>query len=103
MTNEIIAQAREKFEKKLFSRRQGQTHPLYLETADEHEQSEFVADKILELREEGGSLREMAVLFRSGWHSNDLEVELSRRGIPFRKYGGRNSWRPRISRISSLI
>ena len=80
MTNEIIAQAREKFEKKLFSRRQGQTHPLYLETADEHEQSEFVADKILELREEGGSLREMAVLFRSGWHSNDLEVELSRRG-----------------------
>ena len=88
MTNEIIAQAREKFEKKLFSRRQGQTHPLYLETADEHEQSEFVADKILELREEGGSLREMAVLFRSGWHSNDLEVELSRRGIPFRKYGG---------------
>ena len=88
MTNEIIAQAREKFEKKLFSRRQGQTHPLYVETGDEHEQSEFVADKILELREEGVPLRDMAVLFRSGWHSNDLEIELSRRGIPFRKYGG---------------
>src|SRR3989338_948434 len=88
LTNEIIRQAREKFEKKLFSRRQGQEHPLYVETADEHEQSEFVADRILELREEGISLREMAVLFRSGWHSNDLEIELSKRNIPFRKYGG---------------
>ncbi|HLD40712.1 MAG TPA: ATP-dependent helicase, partial [Candidatus Omnitrophota bacterium] len=88
LTNEIIRQAREKFEKKLFSRRQGQGHPLYVETADEHEQSEFVAERILELREEGVSLREMAVLFRSGWHSNDLEIELSKRNIPFRKYGG---------------
>ena len=88
MTNEIIAQAREKFEKKLFSRRQGQTHPLYVETGDEHEQSEFVADKILELREEGVPLRDMAVLFRSGWHSNDLEIELSRRGYSLSQIRG---------------
>jgi len=47
-----------------------------------------VADKILELREEGLGLNDIAVLFRSGWHSNDLEITLASRNIPFVKYGG---------------
>ena len=47
-----------------------------------------INDKILELREEGLELSDMAILFRSGWHSNDLEVELTSRNIPFVKYGG---------------
>ena len=42
----------------------------------------------MELREEGVALKDIAVLFRSGWHSNDLEVELAGRNIPFAKYGG---------------
>ena len=42
----------------------------------------------MELREEGVALNEIAVLFRNGWHSNDLEVELSAAGIPFIKHGG---------------
>ena len=51
-------------------------------------QSRFVAQRILELREEGVELGEMAVLFRSSFHSFDLELELQRRDIPFIKRGG---------------
>ncbi|MEK7578675.1 MAG: ATP-dependent helicase [Patescibacteria group bacterium] len=88
LTNEIIRQAEEGFEKMLYTRNPGDRLPVYIEMQDEHKQSEYVADKILALREEGLELSDMAVLFRSGWHSNDLEVELASRGIPFVKYGG---------------
>lgn len=88
LTNAVIRQAREKFEKHLFTRKKGACVPLFVEVLDEHSQSRFVADKILALREEGVELKDIAVLFRSGWHSNDLEVELASRNIPFVKYGG---------------
>ncbi|MFN4197230.1 MAG: 3'-5' exonuclease, partial [Caldimicrobium sp.] len=52
------------------------------------EASEFIADKVIELREKGLKLSQIAVLFRSAYHSYDLEVELTKRGIPFVKYGG---------------
>ncbi len=55
---------------------------------NEPEQSRFVAQRILELREEGVPLAEIAVLFRSSFHSFDLELELGRRDIPFVKRGG---------------
>ena len=48
----------------------------------------FVVDRILELHEEGMPLREMAVLFRAGYMSADLEIELTNRKIPFEKWGG---------------
>jgi len=51
-------------------------------------QSRFVVQKVLELREEGIPLAEMAVLFRSSFHSFDLEIELTKANIPFRKFGG---------------
>jgi len=57
-------------------------------TTDENEQSQFVAQRIGELLEEGIPLSEIAVLFRASAHSFDLEIELARHGIPFRKYGG---------------
>lgn len=88
LTNEVIREAEEKFEKNLYTRKKGNKRPIYLETEDEFTQSRYIADKILELREEGVELRDIAVLFRSGWHSNDLEVELAGRNIPFVKYGG---------------
>ncbi len=88
LTNAVIAQAKEKFEKNLYTRKKEGTLPVFVDCADENAQSVFVAEKILELREEGVPLKEMAVLFRSGWHSNDLEIELSSRNIPFAKYGG---------------
>ncbi len=88
LTNAVIRQAKEKFEKNLFTRKKGGNSPVFIDCSDDSAQSKFVAEKILELREEGLNLKDMAVLFRSGWHSNDLEVELASRNIPFVKYGG---------------
>ncbi len=88
LSNRVIAQAKEKFEKELFTRKKGNSLPVFVDARDENAQSKYIADKILELREEGLELSNIAVLFRSGWHSNDLEVELASRNIPFVKYGG---------------
>ncbi|MFA7652344.1 MAG: ATP-dependent helicase [Candidatus Omnitrophota bacterium] len=88
LTNEVISRAKEKFEKNLYTRKQGGSHPLFIDAEDENAQSRYIADKILGLREEGIELKDIAVLFRSGWHSNDLEIELASRNIPFVKYGG---------------
>jgi DNA helicase-2/ATP-dependent DNA helicase PcrA len=88
-TNEIIAQAAEKFPKRLFTSRGGGQKPSLLSAPNERTQSMFVADRILELHEEHGiPLREIAVLFRAAYLSFDLEVELAKRHIPYRKYGG---------------
>lgn len=88
LANCVISNAREKFEKNLFTRKKSACVPFFIDARDEHAQSRYIADKILELREEGMELKDMAVLFRSAWHSNDLEVELASRDIPFVKYGG---------------
>lgn len=88
LTNSVISRAKEKFEKTLYTKKKGTNLPVFVDAIDEHHQSRYVADKVLELREEGLELSDMAVLFRSGWHSNDLEVELASRNIPFAKYGG---------------
>jgi len=88
LTNAVIAQAKEKFQKNLYTKKKGGEAPVFIDCADENSQSTFVAEKILELREEGVPLKDIAVLFRSGWHSNDLEIELASRNIPFSKYGG---------------
>ena len=55
---------------------------------DENEQANYIAEKILENRETGMTLKQQAVLFRSSHHSGPLEVELTRRNIPFVKFGG---------------
>jgi DNA helicase-2/ATP-dependent DNA helicase PcrA len=86
--NAIIADAREGYAKRLFSRASEGETPLLVSARDENEQSRFVAQRIGELREEGVPLSDMAVLFRAGSHSFDLEIELGRHGIPFRKFGG---------------
>jgi DNA helicase-2/ATP-dependent DNA helicase PcrA len=66
----------------------GASHPSLVHCADERDQSESVADRVLELYEEGIALQKQAVLFRAAHHSADLEIELARRRIPFIKYGG---------------
>lgn len=88
LANCIIEQATEKYTKHLFTRKLDGPLPTLAEAAGENAQSRFVAQKILELREEGVPLSEVAVLFRSSFHSFDLEIELSRRGLPFIKRGG---------------
>jgi DNA helicase-2/ATP-dependent DNA helicase PcrA len=88
LSNEIILQAKESYTKNLFTRREQGIRPVLVEAESEHYQSRFVAQKILEIREQGVSLDDIAVLFRSSFHSFDLELELSRRNLPFIKRGG---------------
>jgi DNA helicase-2/ATP-dependent DNA helicase PcrA len=88
LANRIIEQASRKFRKTLYTHKKGGELPGIVPAPDEQEESRFVAQMVLQLREEGIPLNEMAVLFRSGHNSFDLEVELNRRGIPFVKYGG---------------
>jgi DNA helicase-2/ATP-dependent DNA helicase PcrA len=88
LSNQVISQAAEKYTKALFTSRRGEVRPLLVRAEDEHLQSRFVAQRILELREQGVELNQIAVLFRSSFHSFDLELELQRCDIPFIKRGG---------------
>ncbi len=88
LSNAVIACARERFPKNLWPVRSGGARPVLLTCSDENEQSVQVCDQILEHREQGVPLRQQAVLFRTGHHSDLLELELIRRNIPFVKYGG---------------
>ena len=88
LTNVIIEQAKEKYSKKLFTRLAGGSTPLLVDTIDENDQSLFVVSKIQQLCRQGISLDHIAVLFRAGFHSFDLEIELNREQVPFVKVGG---------------
>ena len=88
VANAIIADVKESYKKRLYSRIDGGDTPVVVSAHDENEQSRFVAQRIADLREEGVPLSDIAVLFRSSSHSFDLEIELGKHGIPFRKFGG---------------
>ncbi len=86
--NKIYESAVEKFEKNLFTYRSGGELPAIVATLNDNLQSKFIIDQVLELREQGVPLKEMAVLFRSSFFSFDLEIELNKANIPFVKFGG---------------
>jgi DNA helicase-2/ATP-dependent DNA helicase PcrA len=86
-SNAVISLAAERFTKNLWSDKTGE-RPRLVAVCDEIAQARWVADEVLRLREGGVKLKQQAVLFRTGHHSAALELELTRRGIPFVKYGG---------------
>jgi DNA helicase-2/ATP-dependent DNA helicase PcrA len=86
--NVLIAQAERRHEKTLLATRGGGAPPRLVSVADDRAQADYVIDEVLRAREAGVALRRQAVLFRSSHHSDVLEVELTRRNIPFVKYGG---------------
>jgi DNA helicase-2/ATP-dependent DNA helicase PcrA len=88
LSNTVISRAEERFTKDLFTAREGGEKPWLVTAKDEAQQTRFVVDRILQLHEAGSPLREMAVLFRAGYMSADLEIELANRKIPFEKWGG---------------
>jgi DNA helicase II / ATP-dependent DNA helicase PcrA len=88
VTNTIISRAPERFTKNLWTERAGGARPWLVTARDERQQTRFVVDRILELREDGVALNDIAVLFRAGYMSAELEVELANRHIPFEKWGG---------------
>jgi DNA helicase-2/ATP-dependent DNA helicase PcrA len=87
-TNTLISRSLERYSKRLFTDRDGGEAPWLVTVRDEAMQTAFVVDRLLELHEQGTPLREMAVLFRAGYLSADLEIELANRRIPYEKWGG---------------
>jgi len=88
VTNSIIEKAAVGYPKRLFTRKEGGPLPLAARPETERDQSRFVVRCIQELSDHGVPFKEIAVLFRAGFHSFDLEGELSRSNISFVKYGG---------------
>jgi DNA helicase-2/ATP-dependent DNA helicase PcrA len=88
LTNRILDGARQKFTKTLFTRKEGEALPVLVTAAGENAQSRFVVETVMERQRQGEALRDIAVLFRAGFHSFDLEIELNREAIPFVKVGG---------------
>jgi DNA helicase-2/ATP-dependent DNA helicase PcrA len=86
--NGVIGLAAERFTKNLWTERQSAELPALVSLRDEADQARYVVERVLENREAGTDLKQQAVLFRTSSHSGPLEIELTRRNIPFVKFGG---------------
>lgn len=87
MTNHILANARMKFDKKLYSERMSEQLPEIIYSMSDQTQARLVVDKVIELSRKY-LMHEIAVLFRAGYQSYHLEVALTRIGVKYQKYGG---------------
>jgi len=84
VANAAIAGNVQQFRKELQAAREGgHAKPGLVPLQDSNQQAQFVAQRILELRDEGMDLNEIAVLYRAHYHSMELQIELTRHGIPF--------------------
>src|SRR5207237_816673 len=83
LANAAIAPNLEQFKKELASSRKSGTKPAIVSSQTSAEQAAFVAQRALQLRDEGVGLSEIAVLYRSHFHALELQLELTRRNIPF--------------------
>jgi DNA helicase-2/ATP-dependent DNA helicase PcrA len=89
LANASIARNERQFPKNLVAARAAANElPALVPLQDPRQQARFVADRVLELRDEGMPLSEMAVLYRAHYHSMDVQLELTARGIPFRITSG---------------
>jgi len=86
--NGVIGLAKERFKKNLWTERSSSQYPQLVTLRDETDQARYVVEQVLCNREQGAMLKQQAVLFRTSSHSGPLEVELTRRNIPFIKFGG---------------
>ena len=86
--NAVIGEARERFTKDLWTDRASGAKPRIVTYATEGDQARHIVDQVLEARETGTRLMDQAVLFRTSSHSVQLEAELTRRNVPYVKFGG---------------
>lgn len=87
-TNDVINNSNFSYKKNLYSSKTEGEKPIVLSTKNERQQSLFIVQHLLEERENGLNLNDVAILFRSNFHSFDLEIELNKANIPYKKYGG---------------
>ncbi|MBA2272240.1 MAG: UvrD-helicase domain-containing protein, partial [Chthoniobacterales bacterium] len=89
VANAAIAPNVEQFKKELSATRETkEIKPAVVALNDGNEQAQFIAQRILELRDEGIELDEIAILYRAHYHAVELQLELSRRGIPYQITSG---------------
>ena len=88
LTNEIVSKAKEKYTKNLFSNIVSPQVPALICAKDTQMEADFICQRILELLDEDISLSDICVLTRNARMSYNLEIELSKRAIPFQKFGG---------------
>ena len=89
VANAAIAANVQQFRKQLSATRlTNSLKPAIVALNDGGEQSQFIAQRILELRDEGIELHEIAVLYRAHYHAVELQLELARRGIPYQITSG---------------
>lgn len=87
-TNDITGNSRIGYKKKLFSSILADNLPEVRKLYDQQLEAEFIVDKILEYREKGIELNQVAILVRAFWHARYIEIELNRRSIPYIAVGG---------------
>jgi DNA helicase-2/ATP-dependent DNA helicase PcrA len=83
LANDAIKANPRQFEKNLQAVRKGGAKPWLVPCAEANQQAQFVTQRVLELREEGVELNEIAVLYRAHFHAMELQMELTRRNIPY--------------------
>src|SRR6185312_1941354 len=89
VANSAIAPNIKQFKKNLSATRDSKAmKPALVALNDGSEQAQFVAQRVLELRDEGVELNEIAVLYRAHYHAVELQLEFSRRGIPYQITSG---------------
>ncbi len=88
LTNDIIRNAAEKYTKTLFTSIQGDLKPMVFAARDEREEAVFIVRTIHQLLAKGVALTDIAVLFRSSFHSYKLELELGSENLEYEKRGG---------------
>ena len=88
LSNALLSESSEGYKVELFSQRKSGPAPRLVTVEDDSMQAEYIVESVLQARESGIELKKQAVLFRSSHHSDRLELELTRRNIPFVKHGG---------------
>jgi len=90
--NDSISNAEEKFEKQLRPIRKAGTPPAVVSFRDVFQQATFIGQRILELVDEGTPLNEIAIIYRSHYHCLEIQMELTKRRIPFEVRSGIRFW-----------
>ncbi|MGB2601433.1 MAG: ATP-dependent helicase [Candidatus Omnitrophota bacterium] len=88
LANDSLKNNENQFEKTLKAMNPSLEKPALVEVKDLYSQARFIAQRVLEMREEGTELKDMAVLFRAHYQSAELQMELVKRGIPYIVRGG---------------
>ena len=88
LANASLRHNEDQFSKDLIGLRSGGEKPRLIPASSSRQEAQYVAEQILQLREEGTALRNIAVLFRASSHSQQLELELLKRDIPYDYRGG---------------